>query len=106
MSKPTKTSRKTNRHSRKHSRKSVHKKRAKTGKKNYKRISNKKNQTAKLTQKNWMKKLIFTGGDASHHAENVFGGPGQQNAAGENNNAIYQNPLGSGIPGTNAGETL
>ena len=102
MSKPTKNSRKTKRHLRKPSRKNLHKKRSTTGKKYKKRMPNK---SAKLTRKNWMKKLIFTGGDASNHAENVFGGSGQQNAIGENNNAIYQNPLGSGIPGTNAGET-
>jgi len=39
-----------------------------------------------------MKKLLFKGGDASHHAENVFGGIGQHHAISANNNAIHQNP--------------
>jgi len=45
----------------------------------------------KLTKKNWMKKLIFTGGNSAEHAEHVFGGIGQQHAG--QNGAIYQNPL-------------
>jgi|SaaInlV_150m_DNA_3_1039698.scaffolds.fasta_scaffold08293_4 hypothetical protein len=47
----------------------------------------------KLTKKNWMKKLIFTGGNSAEHAEHVFGGIGQQHAISNSNNAIYQNPL-------------
>jgi hypothetical protein len=102
MNKLNKASRKQMRYSRKPSRKPRQKKRSMTGKKYHKRMNDKKNKSPKLTRQNWMKKLIFTGGDASHHAENVFGGIGQQNASAENNNAIYQNPLGGGIPGTNA----
>jgi hypothetical protein len=41
-----------------------------------------------------MKKLLFKGGDASHHASSVFGGIGQQHAIDDNNNAIRQNPVG------------
>lgn len=62
------------------------------------RRHNKKTKNARRTRQNWMKKLLFKGGDASHHAENVFGGIGQQNAVGTNNNAIYQNPLGGQLP--------
>jgi hypothetical protein len=39
-----------------------------------------------------MKKLLFNGGNASIHAESVFGGIGQQHAMTANNNAIHQNP--------------
>jgi hypothetical protein len=39
-----------------------------------------------------MKKLLFKGGNASIHAENVFGGIGQQHTMSANNNAIHQNP--------------
>ena len=52
----------------------------------------------KLTKKNWMKKLIFTGGDSSHHAEHVFGGIGQQYAISDSNNGIHQNPLPTTAP--------
>jgi hypothetical protein len=52
----------------------------------------KHSNSAVLTRRNWMKKLLFKGGNASVHAENVFGGIGQQHAMSENNNAIHQNP--------------
>jgi hypothetical protein len=39
-----------------------------------------------------MKKLLFKGGNASVHAENVFGSIGQHHAISANNNAIHQNP--------------
>jgi hypothetical protein len=39
-----------------------------------------------------MKKLLFKGGNASIHAESVFGGIGQQHAMTANNNAIHQSP--------------
>ena len=55
-------------------------------------VSNKHSNSAVLTRRNWMKKLLFKGGDTSHHAENVFGGIGQQHAMSANNNAIHQNP--------------
>jgi len=48
--------------------------------------------SAVLTRRNWMKKLLFKGGNASIHAENVFGAIGQQQAMSANNNAIHQNP--------------
>lgn len=62
---------------------------------------NKHTKNSKLTRCNWMKKLLFKGGDASQHAENVFGGIGQQHALSDNNNAIYQNALGGKIPANN-----
>lgn len=52
----------------------------------------KHSNSAVLTRRNWMKKLLFKGGNASVHAENVFGGIGQQHAMSANNNAIHQNP--------------
>ena len=55
-------------------------------------VSNKHSNSAALTRRNWMKKLLFKGGNASVHAENVFGGIGQQHAMSANNNAIHQNP--------------
>ena len=71
--------RKQNRHSR-----SVSKK--------HRRSMSKQRISAVLTRRNWMKKLLFKGGNASVHAENVFGGIGQQHALSANNNAIHQNP--------------
>ena len=58
----------------------------------HRRSMSKHSNSAVLTRRNWMKKLLFKGGDASHHAENVFGGIGQHHAMSENNNAIHQNP--------------
>ena len=58
----------------------------------HRRSMSKQRNSAVLTRRNWMKKLLFKGGDASHHAENVFGGIGQHHAMSENNNAIHQNP--------------
>ena len=58
----------------------------------HRRTMSKHSNSAVLTRRNWMKKLLFKGGDASHHAENVFGGIGQHHAMSENNNAIHQNP--------------
>ena len=58
----------------------------------HRRSTSKHSNSAVLTRRNWMKKLLFKGGDASHHAENVFGGIGQHHAMSENNNAIHQNP--------------
>jgi hypothetical protein len=58
----------------------------------HRRTMSKHSNSAILTRRNWMKKLLFKGGDASHHAENVFGGIGQHHAMSENNNAIHQNP--------------
>lgn len=55
-------------------------------------VSNKHSNSAVLTRRNWMKKLLFKGGNASIHAENVFDGIGQQHAMSANNNAIHQNP--------------
>ena len=58
----------------------------------HRRSMSKHSNSAVLTRRNWMKKLLFKGGDASHHAENVFGGIGQQHATSANNNAIHQKP--------------
>jgi hypothetical protein len=77
--KHSKSMRKQNRHSRSVSNK-------------HRRSMSKQRNSAVLTRRNWMKKLLFKGGDASHHAENVFGGIGQHHAMSENNNAIHQNP--------------
>ena len=74
-----KSMRKQNRHSRSVSNK-------------HRRSMSKQRNSAVLTRRNWMKKLLFKGGDASHHAENVFGGIGQHHAISANNNAIHQNP--------------
>ena len=62
-------------------------------------VSNKHSNSAVLTRRNWMKKLLFKGGNASIHAENVFGGIGQQQAMSANNNAIHQNPPMAHAPG-------
>lgn len=62
-------------------------------------VSNKHSNSAVLTRRNWMKKLLFKGGNASVHAENVFGGIGQQHAMSANNNAIHQNPPMVNAPG-------
>ena len=91
MSKPKRSTRKT-------TRKTSGKNRNKRRHSNARTRPNKCTKTSKLTRRNWMKKLLFKGGDASHHAENVFGGVGHQQAAGDNNNAIYQNPLGGKLP--------
>ena len=58
----------------------------------HRRSMSKHSNSAVLTRRNWMKKLLFKGGNASVHAENVFGGIGQQHAMSANNNAIHQNP--------------
>jgi hypothetical protein len=58
----------------------------------HRRSMSKQRNSAVLTRRNWMKKLLFKGGNASIHAENVFGGIGQQQAMSANNNAIHQNP--------------
>jgi len=58
----------------------------------HRRSMSKRSNSAVLTRRNWMKKLLFKGGNASVHAENVFGGIGQQHAMSANNNAIHQNP--------------
>lgn len=58
----------------------------------HRRSMSMKRNSAILTRRNWMKKLLFKGGNASVHAENVFGGIGQQHAVSANNNAIHQNP--------------
>ena len=58
----------------------------------HRRSTSKHSNSAVLTRRNWMKKLLFKGGNASVHAENVFGGIGQQHAMSANNNAIHQNP--------------
>lgn len=81
--------RKNNPPSRKPLRKSI----TKHDRKNSKYASRRRSKTDKLTRRNWMKKLLFTGGDASHQAESVYGGIGQQHAISHNNNAIYQNPF-------------
>ena len=78
------------------SRKPLRKSMTKPGRKNNKRATSKQPNTDTLTRRNWMKKLLFTGGDASHHAESVYGGIGQQHAISGGNNAIYQNALGMG----------
>ena len=83
-----KSMRKQNRHSRSVSNK-------------HRRSMSKQRNSATLTRRNWMKKLLFKGGNASIHAENVFGGIGQQQAMSANNNAIYQNP-----PAAQGGEKL
>jgi hypothetical protein len=54
--------------------------------------SNRKKSCGKITRNNWMKKLIFKGGDASHHATNVYGSSGQQFAGADN--SIQQHPVG------------
>ena len=69
-----------------------------TKKNNTRSKGTRKRKDTKITRKNWMKKLIFTGGDVSHHAEHVFGGIGQQHAMSESNNAIHQNPLPMSAP--------
>ena len=58
----------------------------------HRRSMSNQQKSAVLTRRNWMKKLLFKGGNASVHAENVFGGIGQQHAMSANNNAIHQNP--------------
>jgi hypothetical protein len=58
----------------------------------HRRSKSKYTNSAVLTRRNWMKKLLFNGGNASIHAESVFGGIGQQHAMTANNNAIHQNP--------------
>ena len=77
--KHSKSMRKQNRHSRSVSNK-------------HRRSMSKQRNSAVLTRRNWMKKLLFKGGNASVHAESVFGGIGQQHAMSANNNAIHQNP--------------
>jgi hypothetical protein len=57
----------------------------------HRRSMSKHSNSAVLTRRNWMKKLLFKGGDAYHHTENVFGGIGQHHAMSANNNAIHQN---------------
>jgi hypothetical protein len=57
----------------------------------HRRSMSKQRNSAVLTRRNWMKKLLFKGGNASVHAENVFGGIGQHHAMSANNNAIHQN---------------
>lgn len=57
----------------------------------HRRSTSKHSNSAVLTRRNWMKKLLFKGGNASVHAENVFGGIGQHHAMSANNNAIHQN---------------
>ena len=52
----------------------------------------KQRKSAIITRRNWMKKLLFKGGNAQVHAENVFGSIGQHHAISANNNAIHQNP--------------
>ena len=82
--------------SRKPLRKSITKhdrKNSKYDRKNSKHANRRHSNTDNLTRRNWMKKLLFTGGDASHHAESVYGGIGQQHAISGGNNAIYQNPF-------------
>ena len=61
--------------------------------------TSKHSNSAVLTRRNWMKKLLFKGGNASIHAENVFGEIGQQHAMSANNNAIHQNPPMAHAPG-------
>ncbi len=58
----------------------------------HRRSKSKYTNSAVLTRRNWMKKLLFKGGNASIHAESVFGGIGQQHAMTANNNAIHQSP--------------
>ncbi len=58
----------------------------------HRRSLSKQRNSAAITRRNWMKKLLFKGGNASVHAENVFGGIGQHHAMSANNNAIHQNP--------------
>ena len=58
----------------------------------HRRSMSKQRNSAVLTRRNWMKKLLFKGGNAYVHTENVFGGIGQQHAMSANNNAIHQNP--------------
>ena len=58
----------------------------------HRRSMSKHSNLSVLTRRNWMKKLLFKGGNASVHAENVFGGVGQHHAMSANNNAIHQNP--------------
>ena len=58
----------------------------------HKRSMSKQRKSAIITRRNWMKKLLFKGGNASVHAENVFGSIGQHHAISANNNAIHQNP--------------
>jgi len=65
----------------------------------HRRSLSKQRNSAILTRRNWMKKLLFKGGNASVHAENVFGGIGQQHAMSANNNAIHQNPPMVNAPG-------
>ena len=77
--KHSKSMRKQNRHSRSVSNK-------------HRRSMSNQQKSAVLTRRNWMKKLLFKGGNASVHAENVFGGIGQHHAMSANNNAIHQNP--------------
>lgn len=57
----------------------------------HRRSMSKRSNSAVLTRRNWMKKLLFKGGNASVHAESVFGGIGQQHAMSATNNAIHQN---------------
>jgi hypothetical protein len=77
--KHSKSMRKQNRHTRSISNK-------------HRRSMSKQRKSAIITRRNWMKKLLFKGGNASVHAENVFGSIGQHHAISANNNAIRQNP--------------
>ena len=83
--KHSKSMRKQNRHSRSVSNK-------------HRRSMSNQQKSAVLTRRNWMKKLLFKGGNASVHAENVFGGIGQHHAMSANNNAIHLNPPMSHAP--------
>jgi len=87
----TKHDRKNSKYDRKNSK--YDRKNSKYDRKNSKHANRRHSNTDNLTRRNWMKKLLFTGGDASHQAESVYGGIGQQHAISHNNNAIYQNPF-------------
>jgi len=76
---------------RKHSNTRKHSKSMRKQNRRSRSVSNKHSNSAVLTRRNWMKKLLFKGGNASVHAENVFGGVGQHHAMSANNNAIHQN---------------
>ena len=59
-----------------------------------KKHNSRKNKDTNLTKKNWMKKLIFTGGNgAATHGVNVFGDMGNQHVG--NNGAIHVNQMHS-----------
>tara|TARA_B110000503_G_C7119637_1_gene401894 strand:- start:245 stop:568 length:324 start_codon:yes stop_codon:yes gene_type:complete len=78
-------------------------KRGKGTKKHYSR----KNKDTKLTKQNWMKKLIFTGGNgAAEHGVNVFGGMGNQHVG--NGGAIHVNQLSTApvIPDIKGGQSI